>query len=163
MTHGVLVLNSDYSPINVTSLNRGFALVYKGKAEILKSSDNPIVCGVKEYVRPVIIRLLKYISFQRRRIRVNRHRIMKRDNYSCIYCGSKKDLTIDHVIPKSKGGQNTWSNLVACCSPCNLRKGDKSLVEVNMKMIKKPTEPNIFSDSVGQYLQKVWNEYQSSF
>ena len=163
MTQGVLVLNSDFSPINVTSLHRGFSLVYKGKAEILKSSDEPIVCGIKQYVRPLIIRLLNYVNFQRRRIRVNRHRIMRRDGYTCVYCGNKKELTIDHVIPKSKGGDNSWKNLVTCCSPCNLRKGDKSLVEVNMKMIKKPTEPNIFSDSVGQYLQKVWNEYQSSF
>jgi 5-methylcytosine-specific restriction endonuclease McrA len=88
---------------------------------------------------------------------------MKRDNYSCVYCGSKKDLTIDHVIPKSKGGQNTWNNLVTCCSPCNLKKGDKSLNDINMRMIKKPTEPTIFSDSMGQYLQKVWTDYQKEF
>jgi hypothetical protein len=163
MAHGVLVLNSDFSPINVTSLHRGFTLVYKGKAEVLKSSDEPIICGVKKYLKPLIIRLLNYVSFQKRRIRVNRHRIMKRDNYSCVYCGSKKDLTIDHVIPKSKGGQNTWNNLVTCCSPCNLKKGDKSLNEINMRMIKKPTEPTIFSDSMGQYLQKVWVDYQKEF
>lgn len=90
MTQGVLVLNSDFSPINVTSLHRGFSLVYKGKAEILKSSDEPIVCGIKHYIRPLIIRLLNYVSFQRRRIRVNRHRIMRRDGYSCVYCGNKK-------------------------------------------------------------------------
>ena len=163
MAHGVLVLNSDFSPINVTSLHRGFTLVYKGKAEVLKSSDEPIVCGVKKYLKPLIIRLLNYVSFQKRRIRVNRHRIMRRDGYSCVYCGSKKNLTIDHVIPKSKGGDNTWKNLVTCCSPCNLKKGDKSLEEVGMKLIKKPTEPNIFSDAVGQGLQKIWQEYQSSF
>ena len=107
MTQGVLVLNSDFSPINVTTLHRGFTLVYKGKAEILKSSDEPIVCGIKQYIRPLIIRLLSYVSFKKRKIRVNRHRIMRRDGYSCVYCGSKKDLTIDHVIPKSKGGDNT--------------------------------------------------------
>lgn len=163
MTQGVLVLNSDFSPINVTSLHRGFSLVYKGKAEILKSSNEPIVCGIKQYVRPLIIRLLSYVNFQRRRIRVNRHRIMRRDGYACVYCGNKKELTIDHVIPKSKGGDNSWKNLVTCCSPCNLKKGDKLLHETNMRMIKKPTEPNIFSDSVGQYLQKVWNDFQNSF
>jgi len=163
MTQGVLVLNSDFSHINVTSLHRVFSLVYKGKAEILKSSDEPIVCGIKQYVRPLIIRLLSYVNFQRRRIRVNRHRIMRRDGYSCVYCGNKKELTIDHVIPKSKGGDNSWKNLVTCCSPCNLKKGDKLLHETNMKMIKKPTEPNIFSDSAGQFLQKVWNDFQNSF
>ena len=160
---GVLVLNSDYSPLNVTSLNRGFTLVYKGKAEVLKSSDEPIVCGVRSYVRPLIIRLLNYVSFKRLRVRVNRQRILKRDNHSCVYCGSKRELTIDHLIPKSKGGKNTWDNLVTCCISCNSKKGDKMLYETNMKLIKKPTEPTIFSDSVGQSLQKLWIEFQNSF
>lgn len=161
--NNVLVLNSDYSPLNVTSLQRGFTLVYKGKAEVLKSSDEPIVCGVKNFMRPLIIRLLTYVSFKRRRIRVNRHRILKRDNHSCVYCGSKKQLTIDHLIPKSKGGGNTWDNLVTCCMSCNSKKGDKLLSETNMRLMKKPTEPTIFSDSVGQSLQKLWIEFQNSF
>lgn len=161
--NSVLVLNSDYSPLNVTSLQRGFTLVYKGKAEVLKSSEEPIVCGIKKFTRPLIIRLLTYVSFKRRRVRVNRHRILKRDNYSCVYCGSKKQLTIDHIIPKSKGGGNTWDNLVTCCISCNSKKGDKMLHETNMKLMKKPTEPTIFSDSVGQSLQKLWIEFQNSF
>lgn len=161
--NSVLVLNSDYSPLNVTSLQRGFTLVYKGKAEVLKSSEEPIVCGVKKFTRPLIIRLLTYVSFKRRRVRVNRHRILKRDNHSCVYCGSKKQLTIDHLIPKSKGGGNTWDNLVTCCISCNSKKGDKMLHETNMKLMKKPTEPTIFSDSVGQSLQKLWIEFQNSF
>lgn len=161
--NSVLVLNSDYIPLNVTSLQRGFTLVYKGKAEILKSSEEPIVCGVKKFTRPLIIRLLTYVSFKRRRVRVNRHRILKRDNHSCVYCESKKQLTIDHIIPKSKGGGNTWDNLVTCCISCNSKKGDKMLHETNMKLMKKPTEPTIFSDSVGQSLQKLWIEFQNSF
>ncbi len=88
---------------------------------------------------------------------------MRRDGHACVYCGSKKNLTIDHIIPKSKGGDNTWKNLVTCCSPCNLKKGDKSLEEIGMKLIKKPTEPNIFSDAVGQGLQKIWQDYQNNF
>jgi hypothetical protein len=161
--NGVLVLNSDYSPLNVTSFNRGFNLVYKGKAEVVKSSDEPVVCGIVKLVRPVIIRLLSYVSITRRRIRVNRNRIMRRDNNACVYCGSKKDLTIDHIVPKSKGGGNTWDNLVTCCITCNSKKGDKLLGETNMRLMKKPTEPTIFSDSVGQSLQKIWTEYQKSF
>ena len=130
MTQAVLVLNSDFSPINITSLNRGFALVYKGKAEILKSSEEPIQCGVKKYLRPLIIRLLNYVNFQKRRIRVNRHRIMRRDGYSCVYCGSKKDLTIDHVIPISKGGKSSYTNTVTCCKDCNAKKADKTVEEL---------------------------------
>jgi CRISPR/Cas system Type II protein with McrA/HNH and RuvC-like nuclease domain len=103
----VLVLNADYSPINVTSVYRGFNLVNKGKAEILKSSDNPIKAGITEYVRPLIIRLLNYVKYRSQKLRINRPRIYRRDNYECVYCGSKKNLTIDHILPKSKGGQNT--------------------------------------------------------
>ena len=161
--NSVLVLNADYFPINVTSFKRGFSLLYKGKAEVVKSTDELIPCGLGTIKRPVIIRLNNYIKYKTRKIRVNRNRIMRRDGHSCVYCGSKKNLTIDHIIPKSKGGENTWMNLVTCCSPCNLKKGDKLLHETNMRMIKKPTEPNIFSDSAGQYLQKVWSEFQNSF
>jgi len=95
MIQGVLVLNADYNPINVTSLQRGFNLVYKGKAEIVKSDASPIVSGYREYVRPLIIRLLNYIKYHARGLRANRNRIYKRDNHECVYCGSKKDLTLE--------------------------------------------------------------------
>jgi hypothetical protein len=81
----VLVLNYDYTPLNVTTIRRGFVLVDKGKAEVVKSSDEPVVCGIVKLVRPVIIRLLNYVSITRRRIRVNRHRIMRRDHNACVY------------------------------------------------------------------------------
>ena len=123
---GILVLNSDYSPLNVTSFNRGFNLVYKGKAEIVKSSEEPVVCGVMKFVRPLIIRLLSYVSFNRRRIRVNRHRIMRRDNNACVYCGNKKDLTIDHIIPKSKGGPDKYLNLQLLHRHCHISKTRQS-------------------------------------
>jgi hypothetical protein len=116
----VLVLNFDYSPLNVTSLQRGFTLVVNGKAEIIKSADNPISTFTKTYVRPLIIRLLKYINYRSKGIRVNRHRVFKRDNNECGYCSSKKDLTIDHVIPRSRGGKNTWDNVTS-------KKGTKHL------------------------------------
>ena len=91
----VLVLNSDYTPINVTSLVRGFILVDKGKAEVLKSGEIPIISGDKEYVRPLIIRLLSYVRFRIKSLRINRQRIFKRDNFKCAYCNSQKNLTID--------------------------------------------------------------------
>ena len=161
--NSVLVLNSDYSPLNVTSLQRGFTLVYKGKAEVLKSSEEPIVCGIKKFTRPLIIRLLTYVSFKRRRVRVNRHRILKRDNYSCVYCGSKKNLTVDHIQPKSKGGPNTWQNLVTCCGTCNRQKGDRTPEEANMKLRFKPYEPSIFSEIINANVEPIWNEFKKSF
>jgi len=161
--NSVLVLNSDYSPINVTSFKRGFNLLYKGKAEAVKSSDELIYCGLYVINKPIIIRLNNYVKYKFRKMRVNRHRIMRRDGHTCVYCGSKKNLTIDHILPKSKGGGNTWSNLVTCCSPCNLKKGDKLLHESGLKMITPPSEPNIFYDSSTEKLKRIYEEFLQSF
>ena len=161
--NSVLVLNADYFPINVTSFKRGFSLLYKGKAEVVKSTDELIPCGLGTIKRPVIIRLNNYIKYKARKIRVNRHRIMRRDGHSCVYCGSKKNLTIDHIVPKSKGGENTWMNLVTCCSPCNFKKGDKLLHESGLTMIKGPSEPTIFYDTSGEKLKQLYDEYLQSF
>lgn len=158
---GVLVLNYDYTPLNVTTFRRGFVLVDKGKAEIIKSDDNPIVGGYNTYVRPVIIRLLHYIKHKVRFIRPNRIRIYKRDNHECVYCGSSKQLTLDHVIPKSRGGGNDWSNLVTCCFSCNLKKGNKTPEEVKMTMRVKPYTPTILTEN--SLLNKLWEEYKMSF
>ena len=131
---GVLVLNFDFTPLNVTSYRRGFVLVDKGRAEIVKSDVNPIICGFKTYLRPTIIRLLKYVGYQSNGLKVNRNRIYRRDGYECVYCGSKKELTLDHVIPKSKGGKNEWTNLVTSCFNCNVKKRDRTPEEAKMKM-----------------------------
>lgn len=142
----VLVLNMDYNPINVTSLKRGFKLVFKGKAEILTHEFNkPITTERREYKRPTVIRLLRYISVPFRKVRLNRQNIFRRDDYRCAYCGSKDNLTLDHLIPKCKGGQNTWSNLISSCGGCNVKKGDKDvevfLSESNLKMSHQPFKP----------------------
>jgi 5-methylcytosine-specific restriction endonuclease McrA len=159
----VLVLNADYTPINVTSQQRGFNLVYKGKAEVLKSSENPIYEGYENFVRPLIIRLLKYVKYKIRNIKVNRTRIFRRDNEECVYCGSTKQLTLDHVIPRSRGGSNSWDNLVTCCHNCNVRKSNKTPQEANMFMTKKPYEPSFFSDFLNNSIEKIWKEYKTSF
>lgn len=157
----VLVLNFDYSPLNVTSLQRGFTLVMCGKAEVIKSADNPISTFTTTYVRPLIIRLLRYINHRGAGMRVNRNRVFKRDDYECLYCGSKKDLTIDHVIPRSKGGKNTWDNLATCCSRCNLKKGNRTPEEAKMPLRKKPFEPNIVDDAVA--LNEAWDSFKETF
>jgi len=142
----VLVLNMDYSPINVTSLQRGFKLVYMGKAEIISYDETPIITAYKEYVKPTVIRLLKYVLVPFRKVQLNRQNIFKRDDNKCVYCGSRNRLTIDHVIPRAKGGTNTWKNLVTCCGSCNVRKGDKDLdvflSEYGLTMSHKPFKPS---------------------
>jgi len=159
----VLVLNSDYTPINVTTVIRGFVLVSKGKAEILKSSDNPIIAGYQTFVRPVIIRLLNYVRYRVKNLKINRNRVFKRDNHQCVYCGSKRSLTIDHVVPKSKGGNNSWANLVTCCSPCNRKKGDKTPEEANMKLQIRPYEPTLFSDVINPSISDIWDDFKKSY
>lgn len=159
----VLVLNSDYTPLNVTNVFRGFNLVSKGKAEILKSSDKPLRTGMKEFIRPLIIRLLNYVRYRPKGVRINRHRIFARDRYTCVYCGTKKNLTIDHILPKSRGGKNTWLNMVTCCSSCNRQKGDKTPEEANLKMLYKVTEPTIFSSIIHENLENIWTEFQKTF
>ena len=160
MSH-VLVLNYDYTPLNVTSVQRGFILVDKGKAEIVKSDENPIIAGYKTYVRPVIIRLLRYIRHYTRQLRANRNRIYKRDGHECVYCGSSRNLTLDHVIPKSRGGTNNWTNLVTSCQKCNLKKADRTPEEARMKMKQKPFVPTLVSEN--HSLSKIWNDFQNSF
>lgn len=159
----VLVLNADYSPLNITSLQRGFVLVDKGKAEILKKGEEDIITSIGNFVRPVIIRLLNYIRFRPKNLKVNRKRIFKRDKNMCQYCGSKKHLTIDHVMPRSRGGDNTWNNLVTCCSNCNLRKGDKTPSEAGMKLLNKPYEPSVFSSVLYDEAEEIWNEFRQTF
>ena len=159
----VLVLNADYTPLNVTTLKKGFKLVILGKAEILRESDSPIITELKSFARPLIIRLFNYVKHKIRCVRVNRNRIYRRDGHRCVYCLSNKQLTIDHVIPKSRGGSNDWTNLVTCCNKCNVYKSDRTPEEANMTLLKKPYTPSIFSDVIYSSIEKVWEEYKTSF
>lgn len=125
----VLVLNSSYEPLHFTNWKRAIILLFKQKAKLISKR---------------IIRLVNYVNIPFSYGRTNyptRALIYKRDDYECQYCGSKYDLTIDHVIPRSKGGDDTWENLVACCSSCNLKKGDKLLKETTMVLRKIPEAP----------------------
>ena len=159
----VLVLNADFSPLDVTTLNKGFKLVYRGKAEVVRKSEKPIYSGFCDYMRPLIIRLYKYVRFRSGSVKISRSRLYKRDNYECAYCGRTKNLTIDHIIPKSRGGQNTWENLVTCCLPCNRFKSNRTPDEAKMKLKIIPYEPNIFSDVVNDSVENIWEDFKKSF
>lgn len=138
----VLVLNNDFTPISVTDFPRGFKLVYKGKAEIVEYlENNPVVTDKKIYKRPSVIRLLNYVVFPFRKLSPTRENIFKRDGRRCLYCNTEKNLTIDHVLPKSRGGLNTWENLATCCSKCNVTKDSKTPEEAGMTLRHKPFKP----------------------
>lgn len=143
----VLVLNSAYQPINVTTLERGFNLVFKGKAEIVEHDDSkPIITERKLYRRPLVIRIFRAIQLPFRKVPLTRYNIYRRDDHKCVYCGEKDNLTLDHVIPKCKSGPNSWKNLVTCCGDCNVKKGDKDLevflTEYGLKMRHGPFAPS---------------------
>jgi 5-methylcytosine-specific restriction endonuclease McrA len=135
----------------------------KGKAEVLKENIEKILTTSGEFVRPLIIRLLNYVKFRTKPIKISRHRIYARDNHQCVYCGSKKSLTIDHVIPRSKGGLNTWTNMVTSCFSCNVKKGDKSLEQSKMKLNSQPYEPQFFTEIAGRSLENVWETFKKDF
>lgn len=144
----VLVLNSDYHPINICSVRRAFNLILKGNAELVHDhKDNPIVSGAYTFPRPSIIRIKTYVHLPYRKINISKYNVFKRDGFKCLYCGEagsgKVQLTLDHVIPKSKGGLSTWDNLATACSPCNRKKGDRSVAEAGYTLAYKPYKPNI--------------------
>jgi 5-methylcytosine-specific restriction endonuclease McrA len=158
----VLVLNNDYTPLNVTTLKRGFKLVYKGKAEIIFSDDkNPITTSIKKFRRPTIIRLMRYIYMPYKKVPLTRYNIFRRDGHKCVYCGTKNNLTLDHVLPRSRGGDNTWKNLVTCCGSCNLRKDNLTPEEANMSMSVKPYAPTYieFIERMNGNINEEWKPY----
>lgn len=157
----VLVLNNDYSPVSITDFKRGFRLVFKGKAEVLEyDATKTIKTERQDYKIPSVIRLLKYVLLPFKKLKPTRENIYRRDGGKCAYCGNSRDLTIDHILPKSKGGLNTWENMVTCCSRCNVIKGDKLLKDTGFKLRVKPFKPNYlyFIKNIGT-IQEQWTMY----
>ena len=141
-------------------MRKGFKLVFKGKAEVIEEFDNPIIGVDKKFKRPCVIRLFNYVNFPFLKVKLNRVNILKRDEKKCVYCGSKDRLTIDHVIPKSKGGGNTWENLVTCCFKCNFKKDNKTYKEVGFTMSHKPYRPTYFDYIHKSYrIETKWRKY----
>jgi 5-methylcytosine-specific restriction endonuclease McrA len=144
----VLVLNSSYEPINITNWKRAIVLILKEKAQVISAK---------------VIRLLSYIKIPISKMvedRPSKSMIYKRDDNKCQYCGSTRGLTIDHVIPKSKGGGDTWENLVVACSSCNTKKGNKLLEQAGMKLLKQPKRPfNKVQFNLNKSNVKEWKEY----
>lgn len=123
-----LILNSDYTPISILPSARAFAIYYKGHADVIYTypeSEYTLSSPNDEYPAPSVIRVNEYADVPYRKVPLTKQNVFKRDNFTCVYCGSKENLTIDHVKPQSKGGKDTWDNLVTACKPCNAKKGDK--------------------------------------
>lgn len=140
----VLLLNADYMPLNKISIKKAVRLISKQKVEIIKHSGEKIH---EKMYRPQIVRLLQSINhLYNKKIPWSKQNIFIRDEFNCQYCGIKlthKTATIDHIIPKSKGGKNSWLNTVCSCISCNTVKANKNLEDTNLVLVKKPRIPNL--------------------
>ena len=144
----ILVLNASYEPLSFCDWKRAVVLLLKNKARALGKR---------------VIRLVNYIKLPYEKISQNkpsRTMIYKRDGHKCQYCGCTKNLTIDHIIPRSRGGEDTWENLVVACMPCNTRKSDKLLEETNLKLRSIPRQPiNKMLFSLHRSNVPEWKQY----
>lgn len=136
-----LVLNAGYEPLSVVSFRRAIVLVLSGKATVVADEPVPVRAQTLQMNSPSVIVLTTYVTPpRRRRVAVSRRGVLRRDRHRCGYCGGYAN-TIDHVLPRSRGGQNTWENLVACCRECNNRKGDHTPAEMGWRLRVTPTQP----------------------
>lgn len=162
MNANVLVLNQDYQPLSICSVQRSMKLLFLEKAELLHDDPERELRTIRESFQfPSVIRLRSYIRVPYNKVVLSRRNIMRRDNFTCMYCGSKNDLTIDHVLPKSRGGKDIWENLTTACERCNVKKGSRTPEEAGMQILKQPYRPipiTFFRDYNGN-VQEPWKPY----
>ena len=163
-TSRVLVLNASYEPINVCTVRRAAVLVLKAKAEVLEHGSGELRSERFALERPAVIRLVTYVRIPRdaHRRRITRKAVLARDSWTCQYCGSRKPgLTVDHVVPRSRGGKSVWENIVASCASCNRRKGNRLPREVEMHPRTRPTAPGptVFIRIASPTIPIVWRQY----
>lgn len=138
----VFVLNFSYEPLSIVSLQRAVRLLFAGKAEIVTPRDRNIASPTYEMPLPSIIRMLYYIKRPRARVGLTKKNVLLRDDHTCQYCGVRgAEMNVDHVIPKSRGGESSWLNLVGSCVTCNSRKNNRTPQEAGMQLRRKPYEP----------------------
>jgi 5-methylcytosine-specific restriction endonuclease McrA len=163
VTGPVLVLNQNYEPLNVCNQKRALVLVNRGKAEVLEHGKSVMRSPSQTFLSPSVIRLVYLIRRPRPKARLCRKEVFVRDNYTCQYCGARgRDLTIDHVVPRHKGGKHSWENLVSACRACNHRKGGRTPEEARMRLLKIPVQPKVSTYYIlHQYLHSYgeWRKF----
>jgi len=163
MNTPVLVLNTNFEPLNVCSTRRALCLLVAGKAEMLLNGRGYVRTVRLTIPRPSVIRLGYMVRRPRPRVRLTKREVFRRDGHRCQYCGRQSShLTIDHVMPRHRGGDHTWANLVTACAECNLRKGGRTLHEVRMSLLRSPHEPRatpfyLFARHLPQ--NEAWREF----
>jgi 5-methylcytosine-specific restriction endonuclease McrA len=160
----VLVLNASYEPINVCNVRRATVLVLKERAEILERGQGALHSERLTFERPCVIRLVRYVRVPRdvHRRKITRKAVLARDAWTCQYCGRQAaGLTVDHVIPRSRGGQSVWENIVASCAPCNRKKGNLTPREARMhpRSSPRPPGPTVFIQLASPRIPDAWEPY----
>lgn len=140
----MLILNQNYEPLSVCNVKKAIILLILGKAELIEKSDGRLLHSVSMTMPfPSVVRLSIFVRLPYKKIILSRKNILRRDNHRCQYCGrGDVPLTVDHIIPKARGGEDTWENLVSACVACNNKKGDRTPDEVFMPLLRKIMRPN---------------------
>jgi len=165
MDQDVLVLNSDYEPLNVCKARRAIVLVILGKADILHARDRTMRATNGTLPAPSVVKLRYHVRRTTPELKLSRRTVFARDNYTCQYCGQQThDLTLDHVVPRRLGGRTVWENVVAACRRCNTRKGDKPLEVSGLRLRRQPYRPRYVPYiSLSQYMNarknEIWRDY----
>ncbi len=161
----VLLLNANYEPLNVCDTRRAFRLLFGAKAEVLEYDHHEVRTPREVFRAPSVIRLQYHIKRPRPRVKLSRREVFARDAHTCQYCGARThDLTIDHVMPRHRGGAHSWENLVAACTSCNHRKGGKTLDEAHFRLLRPPAEPrsdlySLFTPYLADPRNEPWRTY----
>jgi 5-methylcytosine-specific restriction endonuclease McrA len=161
-----LLLNATYEPLSVVSWKKAITLLILGKAEMIAEQSSVVHSATRVFRLPSVLRLLRRVSVPRSRVQFSRVNVYRRDGFSCQYCGvyfRKEELTFDHVLPRSRGGQAEWTNIVTSCRPCNRVKGDRTPDEAEMPLLNQPSEPRWwpFSSSSARFEEhpEEWKPY----
>lgn len=161
INHPVLVLNQTYEPLNICRVRRAIVMISEGRAEMLENGYGFVRSATRLFPVPSVIKLSHLVKRPRPRRKLTRFEIFSRDDYTCQYCGKRtRQLTIDHVIPRYRGGKQTWENMVSACVPCNRRKAGRTPSEASMRLIHNPQQPRDNGMFFLPYNMEMRNEWQ---
>ena len=161
----VLVLNLDFQPLNVCNVRRAVVLLAKEKASVIEQNGHLVTSERMSFPSPSVIRLAYHVKRPRPVVKMTRKEVLVRDDHTCQYCGKRgHDLTLDHVMPRHRGGQHIWENVVAACKPCNHRKGGKTPEEARVRLLRPPFEPrsdlySMFTPYLADDRNEAWRNY----
>ena len=167
----ILLLNASYEPLAVIPKRRAMSLLERGRVDAVTQDTITIIGASETRHIPTVIRLRRYINVPRRGARWNRRSVLERDKYHCIYCNitvggrqdgrtlQKRDFTVDHILPRSRNGRNTWGNTACACPACNHRKGDRLPHEAGMPLLWEPKTPRVDYLVASGEIPKAWKIY----